>query len=164
MTDIAHHTRKTDKQLFFRTDLKWIEENTAKISVDNVQEKIIVSLPEQFGGEKGDWSPEHLFLASASTCFMNTFLAFAKKLNFQITSFDCEVIGQVEIVDGRYQITHINLFPLITVETEEAKEKSATALEKAQKYCLISNSIHAHIVYHCDIKVKSNHKNHAAQS
>lgn len=84
---------------------------------------------------------------------MTTYLAFAKKLQFEITNFECNTIGQIEIVNGKYKFTLINVYPKISVADETLKEKANTALEKTHKYCLISNSINAAIFYHSEILI-----------
>jgi peroxiredoxin-like protein len=145
---------KTDKQFLFEVKLNWQEKNKAVLSAVDADGTIDVATPPEFGGEGKPWSPEHLFISAISSCFMTTYLAFAKKLQFQIADFECNTIGQIEIVNSKYKFTLINLYPKIYVADEALKEKANAALEKTHKYCLISNSINAAIFYHSEIKVK----------
>ncbi len=144
---------KTDKQFLFEVKLYWQEKNNGILSAVDADGTIDVATPPEFGGEGKPWSPEHLFLSSISSCFMTTYLAFAKKLQFEITNFECNTIGQIEIVNGKYKFTLINVYPKISVADETLKEKANTALEKTHKYCLISNSINAAIFYHSEILI-----------
>jgi organic hydroperoxide reductase OsmC/OhrA len=112
-----------------------------------------VATPVQFGGEGKPWTPEHLFLSSISSCFMTTYLAFAHKLGFQISGLDCDSIGQVEIIEGKYKFTQIDLYPRIQINAEELRDKANSALEKTHKYCLITNSVNATVFYHSVIVV-----------
>jgi peroxiredoxin-like protein len=143
---------KTDKQFLFEVKLGWQEKNEGILSAVDVDGTIDVATPHAFGGEGKPWSPEHLFLSAVSSCFMTTYLAFAKKLQFNISAFECNTIGQIKIVNGKYKFTLINVYPKITVADESLKEKANLALEKTHKYCLISNSINAAIFYHSAIK------------
>jgi peroxiredoxin-like protein len=145
---------KTDKQFLFEVNLNWQEKNKGILYTVDADGAIDVATPPEFGGEGNSWSPEHLFLSAISSCFMTTYLAFAKKLQFSIAAFECNIIGQIEIVNGKYKFTLINVYPKITVADESFKEKANTALEKTHKYCLISNSINAAIFYHSAIKIE----------
>ncbi len=142
---------KTDKQFLFEVKLDWQEKNKGILSAVEADGTIDVATPHAFGGEGKSWSPEHLFLSAISSCFMTTYLAFANKLQFSIAAFECNTIGQIEIVDGKYKFTLINVYPKISVADESLKEKANIALEKTHKYCLISNSINAVIFYHSQI-------------
>lgn len=144
-------TAKTSKQLIFNTDLKWESKDKGKISSQLIKVPISVSTPPEFGGEEGEWSPEHLFLSSVSSCFMSTFLVFVKKFKFEISNFECAATGQVDLVDGKYQFTFIHLYPKAIIKNETDKSKAELALEKAKKYCLVSNSINADVSYHPQI-------------
>jgi peroxiredoxin-like protein len=143
---------KTDRQFLFEVKLNWQEKNKGFLSAADAEGTIDVATPPEFGGEGKSWSPEHLFLSSISSCFMTTYLAFAKKLHFNISALECNSIGQIEIVNGKYKFTIINVYPIITIADESLREKANSALEKTHKYCLISNSINAAIFYHPAIK------------
>jgi peroxiredoxin-like protein len=155
MADFQHISRKGDKQFLFEVDLNWLVKQKGVLTIQDVAEKINVATPPLFGGEEKTWSPEHLFLSSLSSCFMTTFLAFAKNHELVFTGFECNTIGQVELKEGRFQFTRINIFPKIYVENENSKLKAKLVLEKTQKYCLVSNSINAEIIYHSEILVSS---------
>jgi peroxiredoxin-like protein len=151
---------KTDKRFLFEVKLNWLTNKTGILLSKEATGTIHVATPPQFGGEGKPWTPEHLFLSSVSSCFMTTYLAFADKLNFHISGLDCESIGQVEIVEGKYKFTRIDLYPRICIADESLREKATTAVEKTNKYCLISNSVNAEIFYHSEILVielKSNY-------
>lgn len=154
---------KTDKQFFFEVLLNWLEATKGILSAKDADGALYVAMPPEFGGEGKPWTPEHLFLSSISGCFMTTYLAFTKKFKFEISHLDCNAIGQVELVDGRYQFTNINLFPKIFIADESIREKASLALEKTHKYCLITNSINAKLFYHSEI-VKDPHPRQAASA
>src|SRR5664279_2541514 len=82
---------------------------------------------------------------------MSTFISFAKKSAFIFTHLECNVIGQVELQEGRYKFTIINVYPKIYINDISLTEKANEIVQKTQKYCLISNSINAGIIYHTQI-------------
>ena len=155
MTDIQHLIRKKDKQIFFQVQLNWLSKQRGVLTASDVKGSIHVTTPPAFGGEAGEWSPEHLFLNSVSSCFMATYLVFAKKSGFEISGFECETIGQVELVEGSYRFTTVNVYPKIYIKDDSLRVMAELALEKTQKHCLVSNSISADILYHCEVLVSA---------
>lgn len=145
---------KRDKQFFFEAKLNWLSGTRGLLNAKGAAGAIHVATPAAFGGEGNSWSPEHLFLSSIIGCFMSTFIAFTQKLDFDIVKLECSAIGQIEIVEGKYKFTHINLYPKLLVANNEVKERAKLALEKTQKYCLISNSVNAAILYHSQILIE----------
>lgn len=144
---------KTDKRFLFEVQLNWLTGKRGIISAKDAEGTLHVATPPKFGGEGNPWSPEHLFLGSISSCFMTTYLAFAKKLGFEISNLECNAIGQIRIVEGKYKFTNIDLYPKVYIATESLREKAMRALEKTHRYCLVSNSINVEVIYHSEISV-----------
>ena len=144
---------KTDKQFVFEVQLNWLADTRGILSAKDANGIVHVATPPEFGGEGKPWTPEHLFLSSISSCYMTTYLVFAKKLGFEISHFDCNTIGQIEIIEGKYKFTNINLFPRVFITGEELREKARIAVEKTHKYCLITNSVNASVFYHSEILI-----------
>jgi organic hydroperoxide reductase OsmC/OhrA len=143
-----------DKKFLFEVRLNWIVRKKGLLSARDVNDTLHVATPPVFGGEDKSWTPEHLFLGSISSCYMTTFLAFAEKLKFNITRFECPIIGQISLVKGRYIFLEINLYPKIYIIEDSLKEKVALTLEKTHKYCIITNSISAPIFYNPEILIE----------
>jgi peroxiredoxin-like protein len=115
---------------------------------------IEVATPPQFPkGMPGIWSPEHLFTASVSSCFMTTFLAIAEnsKLNFE--SFDCKATGFLEHIDGKFLMTEVFLEPTVTIVQEKDQERTLRILQRTETNCLISNSIKSKVSMKPEIRV-----------
>lgn len=127
---------------FYEVDLQWKQDRIGEISSPVLSSSIEVATPPQFEkGVEGIWSPEHLFTAAANSCFMTTFLAIAEKSRLEFESFSCKAKGKLEVEEKQFLMTEIDVFPTLTITSEEAKEKAIKVLEKAEKACLISNSI-----------------------
>lgn len=144
---------KNDRQFSFDVQLNWLNGKRGILSARDVAGAIQVATPPAFGGEGKCWSPEHLFLSSISSCYMSTFLAFAERLHLKIEKMDCEAIGQIQIIGGRYKFSEINLYPRIVINDEAMRELFNTAIEKTHRYCLITNSVDALVYYHPEILV-----------
>lgn len=142
---------KNDKQFLFDVQLNWIADTRGMLTAKNALGTLHVATPPEFGGEGKPWTPEHFFLSAISSCFMTTYLSFARKLGFEISNFNCEVIGQVEIVEGKYKFTTIHLYPKVYIRDEGDREKASKAMEKTHTYCLITNSVNADVFYHSEV-------------
>jgi peroxiredoxin-like protein len=151
---ITHITRKTDKQFFFEVNLSYLADTRGILSAKDAEGTLHVATPPEFGGQGRPWTPEHLFLSSISSCFMTTYLAFAKKLQFEISNLECNTIGQIEIIEGKYKFTNINLFPKVYIADETLRQKANLAMEKTHKYCLITNSVNAAVFYHSEVLLR----------
>jgi organic hydroperoxide reductase OsmC/OhrA len=142
---------KTDKHFSFEVNLNWLNDTRGILSANDAKGTVHVATPPEFGGAGRPWTPEHLFLGSICSCFMTTYLAFAKKLRFSFSNFECGIIGQVEIVNGKYKFTNIDLYPKVFINDEALREKANLAMEKTHKHCLVSNSINAVVYYHSQV-------------
>lgn len=149
---------KSDKQFFFEVKLNWLTGCRGILSAKDAEGSVHVATPPEFGGEGKPWSPEHLFLSSISSSYMATYLLFAKKLGFEIANFECNTIGQILLVDGKYKFTKIDLFPKIFIADESVREKANQAVEKTHKYCLITNSVNAAVFYHSEVLINLDRK------
>ena len=87
------------------------------------------------------WSPEHLFTAAVSSCFMTTFLSIAKNSKLEFSSFTCNSNGKLDKVDGKLQMSEVTLEPVLTIMRNVDREKALRILSKTEAACLITNSI-----------------------
>jgi len=138
---------------FYNVNLHWNSGRIGTVSspeLDRIRNSAIeVATPPEFNsGVPGIWSPEHLFVAAVNSCFMTTFLAISDNSKLEFTSLQCSAKGKLEAVEGRYQITEIELVPELAISNENQQEKAIRVLEKAEKACLISNSIKSTITLH----------------
>ncbi len=147
MSTIRDNRGKLDKTFQFEIRLDWLGRKRGILTAKDVKDTMRVALPQTFGGTGDEWSPEHLFLGSISSCFMTTYLFFADKLGFELAHFESHAHGEIELVEGRYEFTSVNVKANIYIADESLREKAVLAMAKAQKYCLVSNSVKARINY-----------------
>jgi peroxiredoxin-like protein len=137
----------------YNVSLQWKEMKKGLLQVPNVAIEVPVATPLPFtGGVDNEWSPEHLFIASVSSCFMTTFIAIAENSKLYYESFNCDAKGVLAIEDGKYKITHVYLYPNVALSDESKNELAIKVLEKSKKACLISNSINSEVIVESNIR------------
>ncbi|HYV91642.1 MAG TPA: OsmC family protein [Chitinophagales bacterium] len=137
------------KKLFFETSIVWREKTTGVMVTPGADEPIEVATPIEFpDGAEGKWSPETLFLGAISSCYMTTFLSFAKRKNLAFINFRCHAAGVVEVIDGKLEFALVEVFPEVHLMEEEQKSIAEEILKRTEKYCLIGNSVKSKILYH----------------
>lgn len=140
----------------YPVDLNWIANREGEVFSPDLEERISVATPPEFPkGMAGIWSPEHLFTAAVSSCFMTTFLAIAENSQLEFTDFSCPAKGKLEKVEGRFVMSEIALEPQLNILHEEDRDKAERILQKAEKACLISNSITSKVILTTHIEVLS---------
>jgi organic hydroperoxide reductase OsmC/OhrA len=124
-----------------RRGMMWSPELSRNGSTENCIE---IATPPQFPkGIPGIWSPEHLFTASVSTCFMTTFLAVADNSKLEFKSFTCKAKGKLDTVEGKLQMTEVDLEPVLCLLSADDKDKALRVLTKTEQACLITHSVNA---------------------
>jgi organic hydroperoxide reductase OsmC/OhrA len=103
---------------------------------------IEVATPPNFPkGIPGIWSPEHLFTAAVSSCFMTTFLSIAENSRLEFLSFSCRAEGKLDQQNGKYMMTEVMIEPVLVIASEHDRDRAMRILQKTEAACLISNSI-----------------------
>jgi peroxiredoxin-like protein len=126
---------------FYATEIEWSKDKEGKVSAPSLP-SIAVGAPPEFKGSEGNWSPEHLLVASVNTCLMLTFLTIAENSKLSIKSYSSTAKGKLEKVDGAgFQVTEIVVKPKVVVPSETELRRLPKILEKAKEGCFISNSI-----------------------
>jgi peroxiredoxin-like protein len=143
-----------DEHLYDVT-IDWNEGRIGTMSSSKLEDSIQVATPPEFpGGVQGIWSPEHLFVASVSSCFMTSFTAIADYSKFDFLSLKVKTEGKMSRLDGKYVMSLIKLMPELVIADEKYRKKGLRLLEKAEEICLISRSIKSEIVFIPEIKVE----------
>ncbi|MDX1645115.1 MAG: OsmC family protein [Thermoanaerobaculia bacterium] len=115
-----------------------------------------VATPPEFAGPPHHWSPEHLFVASAASCFMTTYLAIAEASRLEIEGLEVPATGTlVRGDDRRYSIERITLAPIIRLTDEADRDKAARLAEKAEAACLVTRSMRSSIAVEPTFEVVS---------
>lgn len=124
-------------------------------------EAIVDEMPKIRTGEPPDESqtyhtPEHLLVAAAATCLMNSFVEFTKKMRIRFDSFEVEATGILEKVGRSFEITKLNMVTKVEILSEDLRQRFERALELGAKYCYVANSLKGTTTYDHRIIVKDN--------
>ncbi len=136
--------------------VKWKEGRIGVMSSGKLNNELEVATPPEFpGGVEGIWSPEHLFTAAVSSCFMTSFTAIAEYSKFEFESLEVESAGVMGKEEGKYIMSKIILKPILTIHDESQLKKAHRLLEKAEQICLITRSIKSEIEFNPVVHVLS---------
>jgi len=135
-----------EKSYSYRVSTHWTQHKRGIIEGESIPRTINFAAPPEFGGDPGLWTPEHLLVASVSTCFVSTFRAVteASKLEFEGVEVDTE--GTIEKLEGGFRFTKVVLKPKVVIHDDKDRERVGRLLEKAERICLVSRSLACTIV------------------
>jgi organic hydroperoxide reductase OsmC/OhrA len=142
----------------YHTTVKWTGEHWGHLAMGNGPE-MVFSAPPDAQGHAGVLTPEDAFVAAANTCVMMMFIWAAERFQLQLLSYECRTEGTKLIELDRTEIfTKLRFRPVIRVALcDESKEvleaRIQRALQAAQKYSLVANSIKSEIAIEPEIIV-----------
>jgi peroxiredoxin-like protein len=136
----------------YKTKVKWEEGRIGTLSSPTLDSFKVATPPEFPKGVPNTWSPEHLFVASINICLMTTFVAIAENSKLEFESFECEGVGKLEKVDGKFMISEVELNPVVKIKHDKDIERAERIVNKAENLCLISNSAKSKIILNPQIK------------
>ena len=84
-----------------------------------------------------------MLIAALADCFVLTFRALAAASKLSWSSLQCKVQGTLDRVDGGMRFTHFVVQATLVIPREADPEKAQKLLGRAEKTCLISNSLKA---------------------
>jgi organic hydroperoxide reductase OsmC/OhrA len=97
--------------------------------------------PPEFDGPEGHWSPETLFVAAIADCFILTFRGVSCAARFDWISLQADVDGTLERDSGVTQFVRYITRAVLTVQPNTDHSKARELLERAEKVCLVANSL-----------------------
>ena len=127
------------RRYVYTSALRWTGQKKGSLTAED-RPALEIATPVEFKGHPGIWSPEDLFVASASACLMTTFLALAGREQLGIVSYAAEAEGVLEWSDGALRFTSIVLRPSIVVAGDDVARTEAL-IEKAERQCLVAASM-----------------------
>jgi organic hydroperoxide reductase OsmC/OhrA len=113
---------------------------------------IVSAPPLEFDGPGDRWSPETLLVGAVGDCLVLTFRAVARASRIAWTSLRCDVEGTLARVDNVTRFTEFDVRARLTIPAETDPAAARQALERAERHCLISNSLKAAV--HLQIQVE----------
>jgi len=142
-----------DESRLFPVNLVWTGGKSGSLSVEG-KPVIKSGSPTGYPEEARYHTPEDLFVASATICYMDGFLNFLEKMHINSNSFECNAIGVLEKVGRSFEITKIEMKAKVVIESEDLRSKIERALELAAKYCFVGNSMKCPITHETEVVVE----------
>jgi organic hydroperoxide reductase OsmC/OhrA len=142
----------------YHTTVRWTGEHWGHVEMGNGPE-MKFSAPPDAQGHPGVLTPEDAFVAAANTCVMMMFIWAAERFQLNLLSYECRTEGTKLIELDRTEIfTKLHFRPVIRVardgeRMEVVEARIHRALQAAQKYSLVANSVKSEIVIEPEIIV-----------
>jgi organic hydroperoxide reductase OsmC/OhrA len=102
---------------------------------------LATAAPAEFGGPGDHWSPETLCVGAVADCFILTFRSVARAAKLPWKSLRAEAVGTLERVERVTQFSHFALHATLVVAPGVSERDARAALERAERGCLIRNSL-----------------------
>jgi organic hydroperoxide reductase OsmC/OhrA len=113
------------------------------------------SAPPDAHGHADVMTPEDAFVAAANTCVMMMFLWACERFKIPLVAYECDAEGTKVIELDRTELfTQVVLRPRIRVKDCD-DSRIRRALESAQKYSLVANSIKSKVMIEPEIIIES---------
>lgn len=135
----------------YNTTVSWKGDHWGHIAMGNGPE-MDFSAPPDAQGHPGVLTPEDAFVAAANSCIMMMFIWAAERFKLNLLSYECRAEGTKLVELDRTEIfTHLRFWPVIQIETGEedpgvVEARARRALQSAQKYSLVANSVKSEII------------------
>jgi organic hydroperoxide reductase OsmC/OhrA len=148
------------KTAVYNTTVNWKGEHWGHIVLGNGPE-MDFSAPPDAQGHAGVFTPEDAFVAAANTCIMMMFIWAAERFKLKLISYECRAEGTKLIeLDRTETFTHLRFWPVIRISTGDDKPdvvraRTMRALQAAQKYSLVANSVKSEIIIEPKIEIVS---------
>ncbi len=142
----------------YHTTVRWTGEHWGHIEMGNGPE-MKFSAPPDAQGHPGVLTPEDAFVAAANTCVMMMFIWAAERFQVNLLSYECRTEGTKLIELDRTEIfTKLYFRPVIRVARDDDRKEVVEArirraVQAAQKYSLVANSVKSEIVIDPEIIV-----------
>jgi len=135
----------------YHANVCWKGEHLGHLVLGNGPE-MDFSAPPEAHGLPNVLTPEDAFVAAVNSCIMMMFIWSCERLKIPLLSYKCHAEGTKLIELDKTEIfTNVRLFPEIKVrvsgETQAKLERHIhKALQSAQKYSLVANSIKSEVI------------------
>lgn len=146
------------KTAVYHTTVSWKGEHWGHIVMGNGPE-MPFSAPPDAQGHPDVLTPEDAFVAAVNTCIMMMFIWAAERYKLDLISYACRAEGTKLIELDRTEIfTEVLLQPHIRIcagdeKPEVVRARLRKALQSAEKYSLVANSIKSTIRIEPEVEI-----------
>jgi organic hydroperoxide reductase OsmC/OhrA len=125
----------------YKSISKGSHDNTSLIISSEHKVDLEITPPPEFKGPIDKWSPEDLFSASISSCYLLTFKALARSTKLDWREIEVSVNAHLEKTENGLKFTRVEIFPRLTICCQKTVDKYLEVLEKAKTHCLVTSSM-----------------------
>jgi organic hydroperoxide reductase OsmC/OhrA len=142
----------------YHTTVTWRGEHWGHLEMGNGPE-MPFSAPPDAHGHPGVLTPEDAFVAAVNTCVMMMFLWACQRFKLELLEYSCRAEGTKLIeLDRTETFTHLRLWPKIRLaagseKADTVETRVRRALQAAQKYSLVANSIKSEVILEPEIEI-----------
>ncbi len=143
----------------YHTRVVWKGDHWGHLTMGNGPQ-MMFSAPPDAHGHAGVLTPEDAFVAAANTCVMMMFIWASERFKLDLQAYECAAEGTKLIELDRTEIfTDLVFRPRIVVrangeDPDRVRKRVTRALESAQKYSLVANSVKSKIVVEPTVEVE----------
>lgn len=143
----------------YHTTVRWKGDHWGRVVMGNGPEHDF-SAPPDAHGHADVLTPEDAFVAAANTCLMMMFLWAAERFKLKLLSYECRTEGTKLInLDHTEIFSRLHFAPKIRVSAggespTVVEARVRRALQSAQKYSLVVNSVKSEIVVEPEIVIE----------
>ncbi len=143
----------------YHTTVRWTGEHWGHLVMGNGPE-MKFSAPPDAHGYAGVFTPEDAFVAAANTCVMMMFIWATERFKLKLLSYECRTEGTKLIELDRTEIfTRLHFRPVIRIAAAGepravVEARTRRALQAAQKYSLVANSVKSEIVVEPELHIE----------
>jgi organic hydroperoxide reductase OsmC/OhrA len=144
----------------YHTTVRWTGEHWGHLAMGNGPE-MKFSAPPDAQGHADVLTPEDAFVAAGNTCVMLMFIWATERFKLRLLSYECKTEGTKLIELDRTEIfTRLHFRPRIRVAAgseprDVVEARVRRALQAAQKYSLVANSVKSEIVVEPQVIIES---------
>lgn len=143
---------------FYETNVVWRGSKRGELKAADLP-RIQMSLPPEFGGEPGYWSPEHLLSAALESCLMAAFLSCAQRERLKVVSYRSSALARLDWTEDRYlKLSKFTVRAVVEVACEEDREKALRVMDDVERTCPISNCLNVPV--QISIEVLASNQDH----
>ncbi|MDF1538972.1 MAG: OsmC family protein [Candidatus Thorarchaeota archaeon] len=134
---------------------KWVKDKIVTIEISG-KPTLEIATPLDFWPDApvDKISPEDLFLGSAVACFGVSMHGVAKRFHVEFNDFKVRGVGTLAKGEYGWEFDQITLDVEVIAKDESDIKKLGKVVERAHKYCLVSNSMKCPVHVNYEIKVK----------
>jgi organic hydroperoxide reductase OsmC/OhrA len=142
----------------YETVVTWTGGHKGRLKLGNGPD-MAFSAPPASHGEAGVLTPEDAFVGAVNTCVMLMFIWAAERFRLDLVSYECRAEGtKLAELDRTEIFTTVVLRPRVVVRaatgpSEAVEKRVRRALESAQKFSLVANSVKSKVIIEPEILI-----------